>query len=124
MNIPCRAMAVLTTILAMGSVHGDPAQELAAWQQEQEQALLQNGSAALEQMRVQPQLNLAVDPLPLPGESYVQLREDSRKSRMDCESAQLVLLPDTEPALVGGAQKLLIQPGDDAVFSVLICKTL
>ncbi|HEC05645.1 MAG TPA: hypothetical protein ENJ12_02255, partial [Thiolapillus brandeum] len=60
MEIPDKAVAILAMTLAMGSVYADLAQELAAWQQEQEQALLQNGSSALEQMSVQPRLNLVV----------------------------------------------------------------
>ena len=78
MEIPDKAVAILAMTLAMGSVYADLAQELAAWQQEQEQALLQNGSSALEQMSVQPRLNLVVQrvkpmkPVQLPGDSYVQ----------------------------------------------------
>ncbi|BAO43810.1 hypothetical protein [Thiolapillus brandeum] len=119
MNIPGRKMAALAMLLTMGSAGADPAQELAVWQQQQVQALLKNGSTALEQMRTRPKLNLAAQVEALQGESYVS---DIRKPPVDCESAQLILLPGTESAFEG--QKLMIPTGKDTVLSVLICKTL
>ena len=125
MNIPGRTMAVLAMLLAMESASADPAQELAAWQQQQAQALLQNGGTALQQMSRQPPLEMALPPDQLQGDAYVQFgNDDFRKPDADCESAQLILLPGTGPSLGGEEQKRMISPSQSAVFSVLICKTL